>query len=138
MNRLPFRSSASNENHLPDQALSSESSSAEPPWELVKASEQVPNMFRLHRANGNIFSYSYCDLRETRLLSAGYLQLFIYGMQQYLITVEGRHLTDFAKLLGMCRVKSFEELGKRTHDLPESIPSIDVVTIEELTGPAPY
>lgn len=94
-------------------------------------------MFRINRANGNVFSYSYCDLRETRLLSAGYLQVFIYGMEKYLITIQGRHLADFAVLLGMCRVKSFEELGRRTHDLPESSPAIDLITIEELTGPSP-
>ena len=138
MNQLPFRASASNENHLFDQGVTEESLPSEPPWELVKATEPVPNMFRLHRANGNVFSYAYCDLREMRLLSAGYLQLFIYGMEKYVITIQGRHLKEFAKLLGMCRVKSFEELGKRTHALPETAPSIDLVTIEELTGPAPH
>lgn len=137
MNRLPFSSSASNENHLAEQVVITESPTPEPPWELAKAAEHSLNMFHIQRANGNIFSYSYCDLRETRLLSAGYLQLFIFGMEKYLITIQGRHLAEFATLLGMCRVKSFEELGKRTHDRPESSPSIDSITIEELTGPAP-
>lgn len=138
MTHMPFRNSASNENRIGDQQLTDGSSDCDPPWELIKPSEPTPIMFQLQRANGNIFSYAYCDLREMRLLSAGYLQLFIYGMEKYLISIQGRHLTEFAKLMGMCRVKSFEELGKRTYGLPETSPSIDLVTIEELTGPAPH
>jgi len=76
-------------------------------------------------------------LRETRLLSAGYLQLLVYGMEKYLITIEGRHLNELATLIGMCRIRSLEELGQRTFIRPETCPAIDKISIEELTGPAP-
>jgi len=137
MPHLPF---PSNENALDSakQALAESTSNSKPPWKQIKPNEQPPNMFQVHRNNGNIISYSYCDLRETRLLSAGYLQLLVYGMEKYLITIEGRHLNELATLIGMCRIRSLEELGQRTFVRPETCPAIDKISIEELTGAAPY
>ncbi|NOY42777.1 MAG: hypothetical protein GXP26_13205 [Planctomycetes bacterium] len=93
-------------------------------------------MFQVRLSNGNIVSFAYCDLRETRLLSAGYLKLCLFGMEKYHITIEGRHLTDLANLIGMGKIKSLTELGPRTFEHPETCPSIDKITIETLTGPA--
>lgn len=137
MTHMPF---PSNEHALSaaKQTLAKSSSNDKPPWQVIKATESPPNMFRLHRHNGIVFSYSYCDLREIRMLSAGHLQLFLYGIEKYLISIEGRNLTDLAGLLGECRIKSLEETGTRTFIRPESMPSIDKITVEELTGPAPY
>ena len=137
MTHMPF---PSNENALSaaKQTLAKASSSDKPPWQVIKAAESQPNMFRLHRHNGIVFSYAYCDLREIRMLSAGHLQLFLYGIEKYSITIEGRNLTDLAGLLGECRIKSLEESGPRTFIRAESIPSIDKITVEELTNSAPH
>ncbi len=93
-------------------------------------------MFQLQFCDGRVISYAYCDLRETRLRDAGYLQLCLLGMEKYHITIEGRNLTDLANLIGTGKIKTLIELGPRTFERPESSPSIDKITVEALTGPA--
>ena len=137
MKHMPF---PSNDDHPLSKAaktLEEDTTENKPPWKRISPTEQTPIMFQIHRSNGNVISYAYCDLRETRLLSAGYLQLFVFGFEKYVISIEGRHLKELADLIGLARIKSLTELGQRTFVRPESSPSIDKITIEELTGPTP-
>lgn len=130
MKRMPFPTSS--ESLLP-QSMANDK--AKLPWKRAGANDPPLIMFQIERANGNVVSYSYCDLRETRLLNNGYLQLLVFGFEKYCITIEGRQLAELASLIGMAKIKSMLELGPRTFDLPESSPAIDKITIEELTGP---
>lgn len=132
MTRLPF---PSNENSHSLPRLAAEGSDAAP-WKRAAPTEPPPMMFQVRFLNGQVNSYAYADLRETRLRDAGYLQLGILGMEKYCVTIEGRHLTELATLIGMGKIKAFEELGPRSFDRPESAPSIDSITVEMLTGPA--
>lgn len=113
-----------------------ESRPPELPWTRMQAHEVPPMMFQVHFCDGQILSYAYSDLRETRLRDAGYLELRIYGMEKYRLTIEGRNLTELANLIGMGRIKSFVELGPRSFQRREQDPSIDKIIIETLTGPA--
>ena len=131
MSTLPF---PSNENGAASLAATSDGSKA--PWTRVNPNEPPPIMFQVQFNDGRVVSYAYCDLRETRLRDAGYLQLCLLGMEKYHINITGRQLTELAKLIGAGKIKSFTELGPRTFDRPESSPSIDQITIETLTGPA--
>jgi len=131
MKHMPF---PSNENGLTGKSIAKQPK--QEPWNLTKPSEQQPNMFQVQLLNGNVISFAYCDLREARLLSAGYLRLCVYGMEKYHVIIEGRHLTDLAELISNCKIKSLTEMGLRTFEHPESCPSIDKITIETLTGPA--
>ena len=131
MNKLPF---PSNENaHANITAVKAGDKS---PWNRINPSEPLPIMFQVQFCDGRVISYAYCDLRETRLRDAGFLQLCLLGMEKYHINITGRNLTELAKLIGAGKLKSFTELGPRTFELPESSPSIDKITIETLTGPA--
>jgi hypothetical protein len=130
MKNLPF---PCNENL---RAPSGETTSSEPPWKRMQAHEGPPIMFQVEFCDGQILSYAYSDLRETRLRDAGYLQLSIYGMEKYRLTIEGRNLTELANLIGMGKIKSFVELGPRSFQRPEEDPSIDKIIIETLTGPS--
>jgi len=131
MTHMPF---PSNENDFSNGSLTSDSVQA--PWKRSNPSEPPPFMFQVQFSDGKIISYAYSDLRETRLRDAGYLQLCLFGMEKYHISIERRHLTDLADLIGQGKIKSLTELGPRTFDRPESSPSIDKITIEALTGPA--
>ena len=131
MSNLPF---PSNENSLATQMIAK--SSVQVPWKRVGPNDPPPMMFQVQFCDGRVISYAYSDLRETRLRDAGYLQLCIYGMEKYHLTIEGRNLTELADLIGVGRVKSLVELGPRTFDRDESNPSIDKITVETLTGPA--
>lgn len=106
------------------------------PWKRSSPTEPPPMMFQVHFCDGRVISYSYADLRETRMRDAGYLQLCILGMEKYHLTIEGRNLTELANLLGMGKIKSLEELGPRTFDRPETAPTINSIRIDTLTGPA--
>jgi hypothetical protein len=130
MTRLPF---PSNENERP--STNDDVLPTDPPWKRMQSNESPPVMFQVCFCNGSVNSYAYSDLRETRLRDAGYLQLCIYGMEKYRLTIEGRNLTELANLIGMGRIKSFVELGPRTFERAESAPAIDKITIETLTGP---
>jgi hypothetical protein len=105
------------------------------PWVRTGPTEPPPMMFQVEFLDGYVRSYSYADLRETRLRDAGHLQLCILGMEKYHLNIEGRNLLELAKLIGLGRIKSLTELGPRTFDRPEAAPSIDTITIETLTGP---
>ncbi len=104
------------------------------PWQWAAPSEDPPIMFKFEMSGGTEVSYCYSDLRETRLINPGYLQLCIYGFEKYLITIEGRKLEELASLLSKGRIKSIRELGERTFDRPESEPAIDRVSVDQLTG----
>lgn len=131
--RMPFPSDAKN-------ALSKSlaNDSLEPPWRRAERHDQPLMFFHIERLNGNVVSYSYCDLRELRLHSPALLQLCIMGMEKYLVTISGRHLTDLADQISMAKIKSIVEVGPGTFELPEGGPSIDKITIEELTGPSGF
>ncbi len=116
--------------------FTTEKSDNKTPWSRIKPTEPPPIMFQVQFCDGRVVSYAYCDLRETRLRDAGYLQLCLLGMEKYHINITGRNLTELANLIGAGKLKSFRELGPRTFELPESSPSIDKITIETLTGPA--
>lgn len=131
MNHLPF---PSNKNVKPMPRFT-DKQSLEMPWKRSSPTEPPPMMFQVQFRNGNIISYAYADLRETRLRDAGYLQLCILGMEKYHLTIEGRNLVELANLLGIGKIKSLEELGTGRFDRPESAPSIDSIKIETLTGP---
>jgi hypothetical protein len=131
MKHMPF---PSNENLRP--IYGEQASGEEPPWQRSHPHDGPPIMFQMQFHDGRIVSYAYSDLRETRLRDAGHLQLCVYGMEKYHITIEGRHLTELASLIGMGRIKSVIEMGPRTYERPEAGPSIDKITIESLTGPA--
>lgn len=133
MSRLPF---PSNPNHSQPQPGRSVERAREAPWKRAGPTEPPPMMLQVRFLDGSVTSYAYADLRETRLRDAGCLTLCILGMEKYLVTIEGRHLTELATLIGMGKIKSLEELGPRTFDRPEEAPSIDAITIETLTGPA--
>ena len=115
-------------------AKSSANDSVKLPWTRANHHEQLPLMLQIERSNGNVLRYAYCDIREIRLLNSGYLQLLIFGMEKYCITIEGRHLDELADQLGNAKIKSMVEYGPRTFHEPETSPAIDKITIEELTG----
>lgn len=106
------------------------------PWLGTKHGEPPPMMLQVKFHDGSILSYAYSDLRETRLRDAGHLVLCIFGMEKYLVTIEGRHLSHLAQLIGIGKIKTLIELGPRTFDRPEEAASIDKITVETLTGPA--
>ena len=134
MKRMPFPSDS--ESALKSRTLANDS--AEPPWKRCGPSEPPLMFFQIARLNGNVVSYAYCDLREMRLLSPGLLQLCILGMEKYLITISGRHLTELANMMSQAKVKSIVEVGPGTFEVPEASPSVDKITIEELTGPSGF
>jgi len=109
---------------------------AKVPWRRVNTNEPPPLMFQVQFCDGRNFSFAYCDLREVRLRDAGSLQLRLLGMEKYHVTIEGRNLKELANLFVTGKIKSLEELGPRTFELPECEPSIDKITVETLTGPA--
>jgi len=131
MTHMPF---PSNENALAGKSIAKESTQV--PWKRASPSDPPLMMFQMQFYDGRIVSYAYCDLRETLLRDAGYLQLCLLGMEKYHINITGRNLTELANLIGAGKLKSFKELGPRTFELPESSPCIDNITIETLTGPA--
>ena len=131
MNNLPF---PSNENSFSTGHIAK--TSTEAPWKRAHPNDPPLIMFQVQFNNGRIVSYAYSDLREIRLRDAGFLQLCLYGMEKYHITIEGRNLTELANLIGQGRIKSFVELGPRTFEKAEESPSIDKITVEALTGPA--
>ena len=69
---------------------------------------------------------------------AGHLELLIYGMEKYRLTIRGRHLGELFDLLQIGRIRSVIELGPRTFDHPEDSPAVDSISIEPLTGPTSF
>lgn len=130
MTHMPF---PSNENPRPQLAVEK---SLDAPWKRAAPTEPPPMMFQVRFHDGRVTSYAYADLRETRLRDAGHLQLCLFGMEKYHLTIEGRNLTELNALIGAGKIKSLDELGPRTFDRPESAPSIDSITVEALTGPS--
>lgn len=130
MTHMPF---PSNQNALPSMANNEK---LEAPWKRAAPTEPPPLMFQVRFCDGRVISYAYADLRETRLRDAGHLQLCLFGMEKYHLTIEGRNLTELNALIGAGKIKSLDELGPRTFDRPESAPSIDSIRVEALTGPS--
>jgi len=86
-------------------------------------------------ANGLVKSYACSDIREMQKRDSGHIELSLYSMEKYRVTIVGRNLGELFDLLIMGRIKSMTELGPRTFDQPEESPAIDTITIEALTGP---
>lgn len=134
MARIPF---PSNDRTNSVKSISQQNQSQQDsPWLGTKHGEPQPMMLQVQFHDGSILSYAYSDLRETRLRDAGHLVLCIFGMEKYHVTIEGRHLNEVAKLIGMGKIKKLIELGPRTFDRPEESTSIDKITVDTLTGPA--
>jgi hypothetical protein len=128
MVKIPF---ASNSNfHAVPQPVKDE-----PPWTKASPGELPPMMFRIEFIDGRVTSYAYSDLRETRMRDRGMLQLFIFGMEKYVVTIRGRHLDELAKLIGLGRIRSLSVADPRRTDQRDENPSITEVVIESLTGP---
>lgn len=135
MSKLPFPAPPSNDRGSFTPSIVR--NQAETPWTRCKKTDPQPQMFRIKFADGRVLSWAYSDLRETRMLHAGYLTLCIMGMEKYHIVLEGRNLTELAELFYDMRVTFIEELGPRTFDRPEDAPAINKVTVDTLTGPSP-
>ncbi|QDU80732.1 hypothetical protein Pla110_24650 [Polystyrenella longa] len=131
MSNLPF---PSNENSL--QSGHRLKSATELPWKRSHPNDPPLMMFQVHFFDGRVTSYAYSDLREVRLRDAGHLQLCLFGMEKYHVTIEGRNMIELAELIGAGKMKSLMEMGPRTFERAEQSPSIDKVTIETLSGPA--
>ncbi len=87
-------------------------------------------MLQLRLANGEMLSYSYSDIRQIRVRDAGYVQLFVAGFTQTVITLEGRLLTGLADDIGSGMIRWIEEAEERDIDKPEASPSIISILIE--------
>lgn len=131
MNHMPF---PSNENVAAPRSIQS-TVNAKAPWKKAGPGEPPSLMLQFVFEDGRVKSYACSDIREMQKRDAGHIQLSIYGMEKYRITIEGRHLSELFDLLQMGRVKSMTEFGPRTFDHPEESPAIDRITIESLTGP---
>lgn len=132
MPSLPF---PSNQNvSLPPRIKSAKENSA--PWKLVGPGDPTPLTLQLQFKDGRVFSYAVSDIREMQKRDPGHLQIFVYGMEKYRITIEGRHLDELFNLLQLGRVRSLTEMGPRTFDRSENAPSIDKISVESLTGPS--
>tara|TARA_R110002111_G_scaffold86726_1_gene135868 strand:- start:280 stop:567 length:288 start_codon:yes stop_codon:yes gene_type:complete len=94
-------------------------------------------MLQLIFHDGHVQSFACSDIREMQKRDAGHVELSIYGMEKYRVTIEGRHLGDLFDLLQTGRIKPMTEWGPRTFDHPEEEPAIDRIMIETLTGPQP-
>lgn len=105
------------------------------PWKRAGPGEPPPVMLQFVFHDGRVKSYACSDIREMQKRDAGHVELSIYGMEKYRVTIEGRHLGELFDLLQMGRIKSMTELGSRTFEYPEDRPAIDKITIEGLTGP---
>ena len=105
------------------------------PWQKLTPGEIPPMMFQIRFRSGTIISYAYSDLRETRLRDSGFLQLSLFGMEKYQITIEGRHLDELATHIGLGKVRWLAESDDRDYRIPEASPAIEEITIEALTGP---
>ncbi|WP_153558153.1 hypothetical protein [Roseimaritima sediminicola] len=95
-------------------------------------------MLQLMFYDGRVVSYAFSDIREMQKRDAGHIELSIYGMEKYRLTIKGRHLNELFDLLQLGRIRSMTELGPRTFDHPEDSPAIDTITIETLTGPSSF
>lgn len=131
MARLPF---PSNQN-LHAMAASNNGARQATPWKKLNAGEPPPMTLQLIFGDGHVISYAWSDIREMHKRDQGHLMIYVYGMEKYRITVEGRHLNDLFDLLQNARVRSLTEMGPRTFDHPEEAPSIEKISVESLTGP---
>ena len=130
MTHLPF---PPNNNELPQRLA--EPSLAKPPWQRIKPGEMPPMMFQLRLHDGSRICYAYSDLRETRLRDSGQLQLLLWGLEKYQITIIGRLLDDLATEISLGRVRWLEESDPRAIDRPEDMAAIDEIQIEIMMAP---
>jgi len=100
------------------------------PWHRINGHEMPPMMLQLRLANGEMLSYSYSDIRQIRVRDAGYVQLFVTGFTQTVITLEGRLLTGLADDIGSGMIRWIQEAEERDIDMPETSPSIVSILIE--------
>jgi hypothetical protein len=105
------------------------------PWKRSSPGEPPPLMLQFVFYDGRVISYACADIREMRKRDAGHIELSIYGMEKYRVSIQGRNLNELFELLQIGRIKSMTELGPRNFELPEESPSIDQINIESLTGP---
>lgn len=105
------------------------------PWKRSAPGEPPPLMLQFVFHDGRVVSYACSDIREMQKRDAGHIELSIFGMEKYRVTIQGRNLNDLFDLLQMGRIRSMTEFGPRTFDHPEENPAIDKISIEALTGP---
>lgn len=109
------------------------SNESRPPWSQIHEGEFPPMMFQLRRRDGSMTSFPYGSLVEIHCRDAGFLQLFIAGRQNLMVTLEGRHLRDLANLLGRAAILWVEESDPRDIGKPETAPEITQISVE-MTG----
>ena len=132
MSSLPF---PSNENvSVPPAVRSVKTEDA--PWKVVGPGEPVPLTLQLAFSDGRIISFAISDIRETHKRDSGHVEIFVYGMEKYRITIEGRHLDELFSVLQLGRIRIIVETGHRTFDHPEGAPAIEKIGVESLTGPS--
>jgi hypothetical protein len=129
MNQLPFPSNENWQSHSTVNGSDSKPQDSKP-WQRLNAGESMPMMFQLAFGDGQQSWFAYSDLREVRMRDKGFIQLFIFGIEKYTISIEGRHLSELATLLGMGRIKSIEESPRRSVCGPEKLPAIDKINVE--------
>lgn len=127
MNHIPFPS-------RPNVPANESNSVTSPPWKKIKPGDFTPMMFQLRLNDGSIISYSYGDVRELRLVNSGELQVFLYGMEKYMISITGRRLGELAGDLGLGRIRWIAECDPRETDRPEKCPAIESIKIEVIAS----
>lgn len=130
MKSMPFPSNDDTHSILPP----TKANAAEMPWQKLHPTAAMPLSFEVRVGNGVVETFPYSDFRGTKLLHAGYLIIRVFGMEKYHIIVEGRNLSELAKLLSLGRVQWFGETTVRELNAPESDPCITAIKIDELTG----
>ena len=102
------------------------------PWRHCEGS--MPMCFEVRFRNGEIRYFPYSDLRGCRLLHQGHLVVDILGFNKSHVVIEGRHLGELAKSLGLGDIEWLEESSMTFHP-PEEEPWIQSIEVEDLTGP---
>lgn len=105
------------------------------PWQRLGPTEQTPLSFTVKLRSGEVHTFSYSDLRGTKLAHAGSLTIHVLGMEKIHIVIQGRLLGALAAQISLGRIRSFEESSLAAKDLPEDAPHIERITFDILTGP---
>jgi len=103
------------------------------PWGRMRDGEMPPMMLQLRLNDGTSVSYAYSDLREIRCRDAGYVQLFILGLDRLIITLEGRRLKELANLLSRAMILWIQEADPRDLSQPEDLPWVDNIVVESVS-----
>lgn len=131
MNHMPFPSN----DHTQDAPPQVQADPTKPPWRKLQPTELTPLTFEIEFRSGEIATFAYSDFRGVKLLHAGYLIISVLGMEKYHVIVEGRQLSDLARLISLGKIHGFRETPFQGYEVPENVPHIESVTVDILTGP---